>query len=74
MFQGYKIIFVNGVAALMVVLDWVFPDAEVPDQAEAGAMAGHLWDQVMAVYFSALPFLNVWLRAITTTPVFWRQS
>lgn len=59
--KGYKTVVVNGVAALLPVLDYVVNN---------GAVLGPLLGPQGAAAVTVLGLINVGLRSMTDTPVF----
>lgn len=74
--RGWKTIAVNGVIAVVMIANIVWPEAEVPTGEDLGGVFDSLIglvDQATASVVLVVNFINMWLRAVTSTPVFKRD-
>lgn len=67
MLKGYKTIIFNGIMGVILLIRAVMPDVVVPDEAEVNSIL----DSLLANLDSIIAIVgNIWLRFVTTTPVF----
>lgn len=71
MLKGYKTLIVNGIIAVFGVLSAVFgPDVDAPTADQVGILVDTADGLIMAI----VGLINVGLRMVTTTPVFWKSD
>ena len=67
MLKGYKTIIFNAVMGLIMLVRAVMPDVVLPDEAEVNSTL----DSLLANADAIITVIgNLWLRFVTTTPVF----
>jgi len=71
--KGFKTFIVNAIVMLLMLLQTLFPEAQLPTAEEVQVFATdaeRVIDSATALWVSGLALLNMLLRGFTTTPIF----
>lgn len=66
MFKGFKVTIFNAILAITGIVKILAPDAELPGEAEASAIA----DNIESLWLIGIAAVNQVLRAFTTSAIF----